>query len=138
MHFTKILPSLGVAALLLAAAAPVSAAPPQWVPPRPAGGIVTALAQARSNPRVVYAGTALAGVFRSADGGETWAARNAGLATGDLDIGGLTVDPRDDETVFATVAPGSGGDLLVRSRDGGATWSPLRIAARPTSVQRLI
>jgi photosystem II stability/assembly factor-like uncharacterized protein len=138
MLFTKVLLNLGVAASLLATEAAVSAAAQQWVPATPVGGNVTALAQAPSNPQVVYAGTAVAGVFRSADGGETWAARNATLAAGDLDIGGFAVDPRDDDTVFAIVAPGSGSDLLLRSRDGGATWSPLRIAARPTSVQRLI
>ena len=46
----------------------------------PEGGDVSALVTDAANPQVVYAGTRGGGVFKSADGGATWAAANNGLA----------------------------------------------------------
>jgi photosystem II stability/assembly factor-like uncharacterized protein len=102
----------------------------------PATGIGAA-AVAASNPKIVYVGTGSntlgAGVFRSADGGATWA--SAGLADTKY-IVGLLVDPRDPNLVLA--AAGSGGNFgsmvfynnspsaargVYRSGDGGRTWA---------------
>jgi photosystem II stability/assembly factor-like uncharacterized protein len=120
----RVLPLL--VAACLPAAVPGFAAPPSWVPATPAGGTVTALAQAPSAPQILYAGTLTAGVFCSQDGGRTWASRAAALAPADLAIASLVVDPRDEDTVFAV--PMS-GDELVRSRDGGLTWDALRLGS---------
>lgn len=96
-----------------------------WQPTPLFGGHVTSLAQAPSAPQVFYAGTDVAGVFRSDDGGETWSARNRSLTGSSLDIGGidvladgLQVAPSDPNLVYAL----SGGALL-RTRDGGRTWT---------------
>ena len=103
----------------------------QWHPTPLFGGSVTALAQAPSAPKVFYAGTEVAGVFRSDDGGETWSARNRSL-TGDelaigvgdaLGAGVLAVAPSDPNLVYA-----SSGSGLLRSRDGGKTWTLLGAA----------
>jgi len=120
---------LRVLPLLVAACLPAAVpgfAAPSWVPATPAGGTVMALAQAPSAPEILYAGTLTAGVFRSQDGGRTWASRAAALAPADLAIWSLVVDPRDADTVFAMPMY---GDDLVRSRDGGLTWDALRLGS---------
>ncbi|HET7453317.1 MAG TPA: hypothetical protein VFL12_11275 [Thermoanaerobaculia bacterium] len=69
-----------------------------------------------ANPSVVYAGTYLAGLLRSDDGGATWAALPLGSGS---------------ETVFAIASAPDSGVLyagtshgLFRSGDAGATWTP--------------
>ncbi|MEJ2583903.1 MAG: glycosyl hydrolase [Robiginitalea sp.] len=63
------------------------------------------------------------GVYRSADGGETWKAM--GLSTSEH-IGKILVDPRNSNVVFvAAEGPlwSSGGERgLYRTTDGGETW----------------
>ncbi|HET7296921.1 MAG TPA: glycosyl hydrolase, partial [Gemmatimonadales bacterium] len=82
-----------------------------------------------------YGPNADRGVFRSADGGRTWAkVLYKGPDTGAID---LAADPGDPRVVYAALyqarrtpweqyppdeGPGSG---LYRSADGGATWAPL-------------
>ncbi len=66
------------------------------------------------------------GFMRSADGGKTWKA--TGLLLSDRDgVVVIAPSPHAAETVFAATA---GGDVL-RSDDGGATWSPLARGGRP-------
>ncbi len=94
---------------------------------------VGALAVAPSEPGVIYAGTGEAcirsnvshgdGVYRSVDGGRTWA--NAGL--GDTrHIARIRVHPRDAATVYVAALGHAWGPNrergVFRSRDGGATW----------------
>ena len=96
-------------ALLLVSAAPLPAAP--FRASGPPGGDVRILAVDPERPGVVYAEAS--GLFRSADGGESWARL-----------------PLDASPVAAlAVLPGSGallaasGEELYRSLDGGASWS---------------
>lgn len=104
---------------------------------------IGALAVAGSDPRVVYAATGQAttrydimsgeGVFRSADGGESWTA--AGLANS-AHIGALLVHPRDPNRVLAAVLGHVFGPGPVRgvylTLDGGRTWR--QVLATPDSV----
>ena len=67
-----------------------------------------------------------AGVYKTTDGGDTWAQVTDGLPSGRLGRIGVAVSA-DGRKVFAIVAgagrgPGSGGGLY-RSDDGGAHWS---------------
>ena len=96
-------------------------------------GSIGALAIAPSNPRIIYVGTGEAdmrsdiaqgdGVYRSSDGGRTWA--HLGLAD-TQQIGRVLVDPRDPETVFVAALGHPYGPNaergVYRSRDGGKTW----------------
>jgi len=82
---------------------------------------------------VVYAGTGGFvgqghGVFKSTDGGQSWAAANRGML--DRRITALAVDPTDPQVVYAG---GDSGELF-RSADGGATWTDL---SEGLKVQRL-
>jgi photosystem II stability/assembly factor-like uncharacterized protein len=94
---------------------------------------VGALAVAPSDRHVVYAGTGEAcirndvshgdGVYRSSDGGKTWA--NMGL--GDTrHIGRIVVHPRDPDLVYVAALGHAWGRNrergVFRSRDGGRNW----------------
>jgi photosystem II stability/assembly factor-like uncharacterized protein len=97
---------------------------------------VTGLAAHPTDDRVLYAITGRPsqnnGVFRSDDGGETWAP--TALRRQGLILNGVRVSPGDPRRVYAS---GEEGDrlLLFRSDDGGATWheyaQPLPELTRP-------
>src|SRR5437899_2717196 len=96
-------------------------------------GSIGALAVAPSNPNVLYVGSGEGlqrpdlstgdGVYKSTDGGKTWA--HLGLRDGQQ-IGAILVDPRDAERVFVAVLGhpyGANAERGVfRSTDGGQTW----------------
>lgn len=90
----------------------------------------------RSQPEVWYAGTSPQGLFRSDDGGDTWAGVDGfnehpqlqtwtgGEQDGTPDgpkLHSILIDPRDANHLY--VGMSSGG--FFESRDAGATWSPL-------------
>ena len=59
------------------------------------------------------------GLFRTTDGGATWASTGW---TGNQTVGDVACHPVDDQMVFVTQL--SGGDAVLRSLDGGATFAP--------------
>lgn len=80
----------------------------------------------QSNPNVLYSRYSdatgnIQGVYRSADGGDTWVAMNATGLTGvsfHWWFRGIYVDPTDENTIYNV-------DFVVeKSTDGGATWGP--------------
>ena len=97
------------------------------------------IAVAPTNPNVVWVGTGEAngrnlvstswgnGVYRSLDGGKTWA--HMGLEDS-LHIGRVRIDPRDENIVWVTALgslmhddpAANAARGLYRTRDGGATW----------------
>jgi photosystem II stability/assembly factor-like uncharacterized protein len=95
---------------------------------------IGALAVAPSDPRVLYVGSGEAdmrsdisygnGMYRSGDGGKTWA--HIGLE-GTRQIGRILVDPRDANRVFVAALGHSYGPNpergVYRTVDGGRTWS---------------
>ncbi len=94
-----------------------------WTSLGPYGGFVTALAQAPSDPTVVYAGVRDTGIFRSADGGRTWA--RAGVGVPSRFVTNLAADAQDARLAYASGTP------LLRTHDGGATWSAINLALPP-------
>jgi len=90
-------------------------------------GRVTALAVSPGNTAVVYMGTADGGVWKTIDGGATWTPLTDSQPS--LSIGDLTLDPENPNTVLAATGdPKSAagpflGVGLLRSTDGGATWT---------------
>lgn len=67
-----------------------------------------------AHPKRVYA-AGPAGLFRSDDGGLTWAAAGKGLAGETLAV---ALDPASPDKVFAVLTDGS----VWQSSDGASTW----------------
>ncbi len=79
---------------------------------------ITALALDPQDPAVILAGTYGGGIFRSPDGGQTWALSSAGLGSGA--VGSLVFDPLDSQRVYAGLVEQGG---VYRSNDGGRSWA---------------
>ncbi|MFT6839527.1 MAG: photosystem II stability/assembly factor-like uncharacterized protein [Candidatus Azotimanducaceae bacterium] len=89
-----------------------------------------------TNPRILYAsfwnikrtpyslesGGEGSGLYKSVDGGDTWAllSDNDGFPEAPLGIIGIAVSPTNNKNVYAMVEADEGG--LLRSKDGGETW----------------
>jgi photosystem II stability/assembly factor-like uncharacterized protein len=90
-----------------------------------------------TNPNILYAGFwevyrkpwtlesggPGSGIFKSADGGDTWTeiTRNPGLPRGTIGIVGITVSPANPDRLWAIVEAEDGG--VFRSDNGGRTWT---------------
>jgi photosystem II stability/assembly factor-like uncharacterized protein len=75
---------------------------------------VVALAIDPQAPATLYAGTDGAGVFKTADGGQTWSAANKGFRP---DHAGPLAIARSSQTVYAGTPKG-----VFKSTNGGTTW----------------
>lgn len=97
-----------------------------------AAGCTKALAFDPSNSKIIYAGGAAGGVWKSTDGGSSWLPLTDNVIP-DLAISSIAVDPSNTKTVYvgtgdpAVAIDALGGSGLYKTTDGGATWS--RIAA---------
>jgi photosystem II stability/assembly factor-like uncharacterized protein len=109
-----------------------------WLPAGLAGRIVKSLAVSRIEPGLVYAGTKPARIFVSRDGGETWAelealrrlfSRRFWFSPAEKPftayVQALALSPGEPGVVLAGIEAGA----VVRSRDGGQTWSGHRRGA---------
>ena len=88
-------------------------------------GSVSRIAVDPATPSTVYAGTnqysgaaGATGVFKSTDGGASWAMANSGLV--DLRILGLAIDVSSPSTLFVATASG-----VFKSADSAGSWSDL-------------
>ncbi len=116
---------------LLALATSAQAVPPPWMALGPFGGGVRSLAADPTNPNTLYAATAQ-GIFRTTDGGSSWITLYTQEVTSNV-----AVDPAHPSTLYA----GASGSILIKSTDGGASWTPsnsglpFQQGFAPTSVQ---
>jgi photosystem II stability/assembly factor-like uncharacterized protein len=75
-------------------------------------------------------------VFKSADGGRTWAAANSGLRS--KRVAALVIDPHDPEMLYAGTDDAVGvGPGVFRSANGGKTWRPFSQGLKTLSVSTL-
>ena len=81
---------------------------------------IRALEVSPDNAAVLLAGTE-AGLYRTEDGGDTWAAVNSPM--NELQIWALAIDPTNPDTVYAGTCPSA----LFRTRDGGKSWQELDV-----------
>ena len=104
-----------------------------WANYASVSGRVSSIAVDPRDGNVVYIGAAQGGVWKSSDGGATWAPLTDQLSS--LASGCVTLDPHNPDVVYY----GTGelhysgdsfyGDGLFRSSDAGATWSKIASAA---------
>ncbi len=95
--------------------------------PAGTGGRVAAVAGSATDPKLYYVGAAGGGVWKSANGAQTWDPVFEKQGTGA--IGAVTVDPTDNNIVWVGTGETnprndvSYGDGVYRSADGGETWT---------------
>ena len=108
-----------------------------WTPigPRNVGGRIRALAQDPGNPRVLYAGAAFGGLWKTEDAGDTWRPLGTLLRqTKEVaaPIGAIGLCHRDPQHIYAgtgePVSTRPGGHGLFYSSNGGARFDNI---ARP-------
>lgn len=102
------------------------------VGPAVAGGRVASVAGTASNPKLYYIGSAGGGVWKTANGGETW---EPVFEKQDVSaIGAVTIDPTDENVVWAGTGEAnprndvSYGDGIYKTTDGGKTWKNMGLA----------
>jgi len=84
------------------------------------GQSIRALAQAPSEPKILIAGT-LEGVFRSMDGGATWAQISPPGSHEIHEVESLAIDPADTDVVYAGT-----WHLPWKTTDGGKNWHNIK------------
>lgn len=107
----------------------------------PVVGRVAALAVDPANANIIYAGTALGGVWKTTDAAQTWVAKTDGQPS--LAIGALAIDPTTPRTVYALTGEGNYstsyyGAGLLKSTDAGETWTRISTALAGLTASRLI
>lgn len=129
MSLPRSIPVLSLFVLTSAAALQVDGQINVWKSNGPFGGNIQALAVARSNPQVVYAGTGTGGVFVSTDGAVTWNVTSLINKT----VNDVAVDEQDFRTVCAAVLGGA-----FKTIDGGASWSDITNGLPNLSLRTIV
>src|SRR5436309_10952281 len=114
--------------------------------PATMGGRIDDLAVVESDPRIIYAGSAAGGIFKTVNGGNTW--QPIFDDQSNPSIGDLTLAPSNPSILYVGTGEAnnrqssSWGNGVYKSMDGGVTWTHLgldathhigRIVAHPTN-----
>ena len=77
-----------------------------------------------NNPNILYAGTAIYGIFKSSDGGATWNTVNNGITNHAGYFTEIIVDPTNSNILYAGgVSVDDGNTGILKSTNGGASWA---------------
>jgi photosystem II stability/assembly factor-like uncharacterized protein len=104
-----------------------------WLGPRNLGGPTPAIVVHPTNPSILWAGSVGGGIWKTLDGGASWAPLDDFMAS--LSVASLVLDPTDPNILYAGTGGGdysldrSPGAGIFQSRDGGATWTQLLATA---------
>jgi photosystem II stability/assembly factor-like uncharacterized protein len=110
-----------VAGCALAAGQPATAA--GWQPLGPYGGHVARFDRCVARPAVIYTTIFYGGVYRSKDGGATWANASGNLPA--QEVFDVAADPANPDSAWVINPASSGPNLLYHTADGGAHWTTL-------------
>lgn len=102
-----------------------------WTSHGPTVGNVEALVIDPVTPAVLYAGTLGGGVFKSTDGGGSWASVNTGLT--DKYVQTLVIDPVSPATLYA----GTNGGGVFKSTNGAGNWASCNTGLTTSSISAL-
>jgi hypothetical protein len=106
---------------------PVSFVEWREVGPAVVGGRVSDLTIDETDTRIIYVGTANAGIWKSTDHGTTWEAIFTDQSA--ASIGDVTLSPSDPDVVWVGTGESQNrqsslwADGVFRSTDGGHTWA---------------
>ena len=93
------------------------------------GGRTCMIAVNPKNPRILYAGAASGGIWKSIDEGKSWTPIGDQLAS--LSVGAIAIDPTNPDIIYAGLGEphysldSFHGAGFLRSRDAGKTWDLL-------------
>jgi photosystem II stability/assembly factor-like uncharacterized protein len=99
------------------------------------GASVSGLVIHPTHPSTIYVGSG-AGVFKSTNGGRTWAAMNTGLTS--RSVVALVIDPLTSSTLYALVSDLSSNSGVYKSTNGGSTWDRRSNGIVGTELHNLI
>lgn len=91
-----------------------------------------------ASPAVIYVAFSGGGVWKTTDGGTTWAPKTEAL--GSLSCGSLAMDPNNSGTLYLGLGdPFDGTGIgLVKSGDGGNTWSAPVFLGTSTEIAKVM
>src|SRR5207247_7821164 len=105
-----------------------------WSGSANAAGRTSSIALHPSDANVAYIATAGGGVWKTTDGGQSWAPMSDGLSS--LASGAVALDPLNANIVLYGTGEqpyngdGFPGDGLFRSLDGGASWTKIGLKSQ--------
>ena len=83
----------------------------------------------------IYAGTKEDGIYKSADGGETWfkIGDENGILNPKCSVYDIAVDPKDKNYIYAAVFQENKGKVL-KTSDGGKEWREIYLSQAPKDI----
>jgi photosystem II stability/assembly factor-like uncharacterized protein len=99
----------------------------------PVSGRLRAVAVSPADPQLILVGGTVGGIWRSADGGATFAPVSDDQV--DLAVGAIAFAPSDPNVVYAAMGQAYFGSGVLRSTDAGRTWRRVSDTSLPTPAE---
>jgi hypothetical protein len=101
-----------------------------------AGSQISAIAVAQGNSKIIWVGHNFGDVFKSIDGGATWANVGAAALPSNRMCTRITIDPSSSDVVYVTFG-GYTTDNVWKTTDGGTTFTDLGASLPPAPAYTL-